>query len=251
MTIQERTINVTYKNTTRPISFVYNDSYSKISQFQITARVLYEFKDLIPDYQMYSEMKMSLDIYKDTEASLELPTLQVHFTVITIGHGTIEFKIDNPYCMSVWSVGQIKDELERQIGITKECIELCNEEGEEFINTLTYDNNKMTLYAVIKSFEDEVLEKGYEILDYKSVFKAGETMRLRVLDVIGNYRIIKFYPELGLISKRTPKTVVDENNVRKKIHHYLFGEGLEDSFRDYIVSKIGNIEYNKLYAIAV
>ena len=251
MTIQERTINITYKNTTRPISFVYNDSYSKISQFQITARVLYEFKDLIPDYQMYSEMKMPFDIYKDTEASLELPTLQVHFTVITIGHGTIEFKIDNPYCCEVIGIGQIKDELERQIGITKECIELCNEQGEELVSSMTRGKNKMTLYAVIKSFEDEVLEKGYEILNYKSVFKVGETMRLRVLEVFGNYRIIKFYPELGLISKRTPKTVVDENNVRKKIQHYSFGEGLEDSFTGTIVSKIGFIEYNKLYAIAV
>jgi hypothetical protein len=213
--------------------------------------VLYEFKDLIPDYQKYSEMKMSFSIYKDTEATLELPALEVHFTVITIGHGTIEVKIDNPYCSTVISIGQIKDELERQIGIARECIELCNEEGEELFNVISYDNDKMTLYAVIKSFEEEVLEKGYEILDYKSVLKDGETMRLKVLEVIGNYRIIKFFPELGLISKRTPKTVVDENNVRKKIQYYSYGEGFEDSFRGTIVSKIDNIEYDKLYAIAV
>jgi hypothetical protein len=150
MTIQERTIHITYQNTTRPIRFVYNDSYSKIGQYQITAHVLYEFKDLIPDYQKYSEMKMPFNIYKDNEASFKLPALEIHFTVITIGHGTIEVKIDNTYCNSFIGSGNIKEELERQIGISKECIELCKEDGEEFFKVASSDTDKMTLYAVIK-----------------------------------------------------------------------------------------------------
>ena len=250
MTIQERTIHITYKNTTRPIRFVYNDSYSKIGQYQITAYVLYEFKDLIPDYQKYSEMTMPFNIYKDNEGTFKLPALEVHFTVITIGHGTIEVKIHNPYCNSIIYSGKIKEEMERQIGIPTECIELCKEDGEEF-NNVASSNDKMTLYAVIKSFQDEVLEKGYEILDYKSVLKTGETMRLKVLDVIGNYRIVKFVPELDEIVKRTPKTIVDEDNVRKRIQYYSFGEGITDSFSGVLVSKIDNIEFDKAYAIAV
>lgn len=252
MTIQERTIHITYKNTTRPIRFVYNDSYSKISPYQITARVLYEFKDLIPDYQKYSEMKMSFSIYKDTEASLELPALQVHFTVITIGHGTIEVKIHNPYCSTVISIGQIKDELERQIGITKECIELCNEDGEELFNVISYDNDKMTLYAVIKSFEDEVLEKGYEILDYKSVLKVGKLMTVRNVELIGNYHIVKFYAVYDEIVKRTPKTIVNQDNDRMYIKQTYFGEGIDSlGFGAFLVFKPDNIEFGKEYAIAV
>ena len=107
MTIQERTINVTYKDTTRAISFVYNDDYSKLCQFQVSARVLYTFKDLIPDYQKYSEMTMPFDIYKNTEVAFELPALEFNFTIITIGHGTIEVKINNEHCCLMVMVVEI------------------------------------------------------------------------------------------------------------------------------------------------
>jgi hypothetical protein len=251
MTIQERIINVTYKDTTRAISFVYNDKYSKLCSFQVTARVLYIFKDLIPDYQKYSEMIMPFDIYKDTEVSFELPALEFNFTIITIGHGTLEVKINNEYCLKVIGCRDVYIELEKQIGIAKDCIELCNEEGEEFINTMTMGKNKMTLYAVIKSFENEVLEKGYTIIDYKSEFKVGHTMRVKVYDRIGNYRIVKFSPELYIIRKRTQKTVWNQNNNQKRIQQSHFGELINDHYSGYIVSWENGIEYNKYYAIAV
>ena len=250
MTIQERTINITYKNTTRPIRFVYNDSYFKISSFQVTTRVLYEFKDLIPDYQKYAEMTMRFDIYKDTEAVLKLPALEFNFTVITIGHGTIEVKIDNSYNNTLITNDKIKDELERQIGIPRECIQLCKEDGEEFFNIGCYDNDKMTLYAVITSFEDEVLQKGHEILDYKSVFKVGKTMSVIKVGQIGNYSIIKFYEGYDEIVKRTPKTVVTQDDERIFIKQSPLGEYIKSAGR-VLVFKPDNIEYGKEYAISV
>jgi hypothetical protein len=249
MTIQERIINITYKHTTRPISFVYNDSYSIISPFLITARVLYEFKDLIPDYQKYSEMVMPFSIHKDTEGSFEVPSLKFNFTIITIGHGTVEVELDNEWCYSTFNSVVLKTEIQKQIGINSECIELCNEDGEEINDTrIKYDNNKTTFYATVKSFEDEVLKKGYEILDCKTVLNEGETMRLYVTKVIGNYSIVQLHESPDVIVKRTPKTVVFEIRGRTKINNFAFGEGTV-FHSGYTVSKIDNIEYEKEYAI--
>jgi len=107
------------------------------------------------------------------------------------------------------------------------------------------------LYAVINSFEDRLLEMGYTTLEYKSKFKVGHTMRVKVYDTIGNYRIVKFSPELYIIRRRTEKTIWDQNNNRKKIQHFTIGECINDDFAGYIVSCQNGIEYNKYYAIAV
>ena len=253
MTIQERIINVTYKDTTRPISFVYNDEYSKPVYAHNTAQVLYTFKDMIPDYQKYSHMKLPFDIYKDTDVSLQLPPLEVIFTIITIGHGTIEIKINNEYTQNYIYYLDVYKELEKQIGIPKACIELCNEEGEKFVSSMTYFKDKMTLYAVINSFEDKVLEQGYTIIDYKSKFKVGRTMRVIIHHTIGNYHIVKFKPELYIVRRRTEKTIWNQNNDRKKIQQNFnkLGECIDDCFAGYIVSWENGIEYDKYYAIAV
>ena len=253
MTIQERIINVTYKDTTRPISFVYNDEYSKPVYAHNTAQVLYIFKDMIPDYQKYSHMKLPFDIYKDTDVSFELPPLEVIFTIITIGHGTIEFKINNENSHNFIYDKDVYKELEKQIGIPKACIELCNEEGEKFVSSMTYMKDKLTLYAVINSFEDKVLEQGYTIIDYKSKFKVGRTMRVRIHHTIGNYHIVKFKPELYIVRRRTEKTIWDQNNNQKRIQQNFnrLGECIYDSFAGFIVSWENGIEYDKYYAIAV
>lgn len=254
MTIQAKTLNITYEDTTRPITFVYNDEYNKIAHNTIVAQTLYTFKDLIPDYQQYADMTISFNIFQHTEGTLILPPLEFKFTIETLGHGIIEITLDNSLCKTQVFVNRIKQAIEKEIGMPIECTEFCNKDGEPITSHyLEYNNYTSTLFAVFTEYKDIVLQEGYDIIEYKSVFKEGRMMKAHLCNKIGNYRIVKFSAEIETIVKRTPKTIVVEyyeNTTRRKINQScIFGEAIILNCYD-IVMHDDRIQYGKEYAIA-
>jgi hypothetical protein len=253
MSIQAYTLNITYKDTTRPITFVENAT-STLSFYQITALTLYTFKDLIPDYQQYSKMGTSFNIKKDTEGTLVLPNKTFRFTIQTLGHGELEIEIDNQYCRSHCYITEIEAEIQKQIGISTECIQLCDIKGQDITKNVSikYNTNTSTLFAIFNDYKDQVLEQGYDIIDFKSVFKIGRMMRLKSDKQIGNYIIVKFSADINCVTKRTPKmiTLDDYRNSKKKICIDKTGEYIVDSFSGYLVGWDESIQFGKEYAIA-
>ena len=255
MTIKAYTLNITYEDTTRPITFVEND-VGMLCRYQIVALTLYTFKDLIPDYQRYYMMTLSFNIREDKEAQLILPSLEFKFSVETLGHGTLDIVIDNPQCHRGWWGSDIKKEIQKQIGIPIECIKVCNSEGIEVSHNIYVEYNSNQLFAIFNDYKDQVLEKGYEIIEYKSVFKEGRMMRVKCIKTIGNYKIVKFTAEMYSIVKRTPKMIVLDNdrhnqrNVKKKIAICSkVGEYIRDCFSGQLVAWDETIQYDKEYAL--
>jgi hypothetical protein len=252
MTIQSNTISITYGDTTRPITFAWNDEFNKQSCNIICATILNTFKDLIPDYQKYQHATMPFNVWKDKEGTLTLPHRTFKFTIQTLGHGELEIEIDNEFCKTFFYTHNIKAEIQKQLGIPIDCIELCDEEGNSIMSYHTYYSNKTTLFAIFTSYEEEVIKQGYEIIQYKSKFKEGRLMRMRFLDQIGNYEIVRFEAEIKTITKRTPKmiTLDDETNSKKKISTKNIGEYFKDFLNHRLVAWDERIQYGKEYAIA-
>ena len=149
MTITAHTINITYNNTTRPITFVDHE-HLRMYDSNITALVLYTFKDLIPDYQLYASMKMPFNIWKDSEVTFTLPVKEFIVNVQTLGHGLLELKIPNCTFESMYRVNKVKSLIEKELGIPSDCINLCNEAGENISeNYCDYS----LLYAVFTAEE--------------------------------------------------------------------------------------------------
>ena len=255
MTIQAKTLNITYEDTTRPITFVEND-VGILCRYQIIALTLYTFKDLIPDYQRYYMMTPSFNIREDKEAQLILPPLQFKLSVETLGHGTLDIVIDNPQCYRGWWGTDIKKEIQKQIGIPTECIQVCNSEGIEVSHNIYNEYNSNPLFAIFNDYKDQVLEQGYDIIEFKSVFKEGRMMRVKYLKTIGNYKIVKFTAEMYSITKRTPKMIVlDEEGYRRNSKKKIaisskYGEYIRDCFSGELVAWDERIQYGKEYAIA-
>lgn len=254
MTIQAKTLNITYEGTTRPITFVYNDEYNKIAHNTIVAQTLYTFKDLIPDYQQYANMTISFNIFHHTEGTLILPPLEFKFTIETLGHGIIEITLDNSLGKTEVFVNRIKQAIEKEIGMPTECTEFCNKDGEPITSHyLEYNNYTSTLFAVFTEYKDIVLQEGYDIIEYKSVFKEGRMMGMRCMSNIGNYKIVKFTAVMPTIVKRTPKMIVldNERNTKKKILIDKMGDYISDNPEVHkIVAWDETIQYGKEYAIA-
>lgn len=253
MTIKAYTLNITYGDTTRPITFVETDN-GILDKCQIVALTLYTFKDLIPDYQRYYMMNPPFNIRNDKEAQLILPPLEFKFSVETLGHGTLDIVINNEGCSRGWWGRSILTEIQKQIGIPIECIQVCNSEGIEVSHSIYVEYNSNPLFAIFNDYKDQVLEKGYEIIEYNSVLKEGRLMNAKIVKSIGNYRIVKFTADVFSVDKRTPKTIIlddafDEEITRKKIYNYVLGEYV-DKYGRYLVAWDERIQYGKEYAIA-
>ena len=250
MNITAYTLNITYGDTTRPITYVENCIFNSLHNSSVVGLTLYTFKDLIPDYQRYYNMTIPFNIKKDKEAQLTLPPLEFKFSVETLGHGTLDIVIDNPYSNNSCHVSEIKEEIQKQIGIAIECIQLCDSEGLELSNIQI---SSSTLFAIFNDYKDQVIEQGYDIIEYKSVFKQGRMMRLTYEKKIGNYQIVKFSAYMYTIGKRTPKMIVfdSERNTKKKIAICSnIGEYVTDCYISCLVAWDESITYGKEYAIA-
>ena len=261
MKINAYTLNITYNEATRPITFVENGELDlfKISSCSVTALVLYTFRDLIPDYQDYALMIMPFNIRRDTEGTFTLPVKEFIVNVETLGHGSLELKIPNGSFDTEYRVHELKMEIEKELGIPRDCIDLCNEAGD---NIVGYSCDYSLVYAVFTDYKQQIIDKGYEILEFKSVIKEGRTMvwreareivdgRSKRIDKIGNYRMITFEPCYGVVTKRTPKMVKlrygDLPRKTKINSNNLIGEYFDGD----VVMYDDKIEYGKTYAIAV
>jgi hypothetical protein len=144
----------------------------------------------------------------------------------------------------------IRNEIQKATGYHPDLQEICNSEGEDIEEVLkngTLENNS-TLYAVFNSWEGMVLQEGYTILDYKSKLKIGRLIRMCVLDIIGDYKIVKFSETYDEIEKRTPKFITIDGE-RTKIKNNWVGEYTENGIGGRLVMADDRIDLSKTYGI--
>lgn len=252
MSIIAKTINWTYQDTTRPIHFVWNDDYN-INTIHFWCMILYTFKDLIPNYQEYATYAIMphIDYEEGTEKTLVLPQLYSNFKVETLGHGTIDIQFKTKHhCESSTMIYDIRAEIQKATGFHPDLQQICNSEGEDIVEVLkngTLENNS-TLYVVFNSYEGMALEAGHTLLDYRSKLKIGKLIRMRVLDIIGDYRIVKFSETYDEIEKRTPKFITIDGE-RTKIKNNWVGEFTQDGLGGRLVMSDDRIDLSKTYAL--
>ena len=260
-TIMSNTINITYKGTTRPVTYVWNP---KIVFDILTmdrhywALTLYTFKDIIPDYQEYLKMTPPMDFRTQRKATLKLPVLKYTFNVETLGHGEVKGVYNNKdyreYC-PIWCV---LDKIEEELGIKKELIKLIDHDGNEIKDDIVAEHPNITIMAVFDSLETKMEEKGIEKeLDYTSKFRAGDTMLVYKgdkKDRLFDLKLIQFRRSQFIIEHRTPKQVVVRDvrynkTYRKKIKNSRTFDEYVVIDRFTIVMKESNVKLNTPYSV--
>ena len=262
-TIMSNTINITYKGTTRPVTYVWNPlslfDYKQMDS-HYWALTLYSFKDMIPDYQDYVNMSISIDFRTQRTATLKLPVLKYTYTVETIGHGEVKGVYNNIYYREYCPTWIILDKLVSELGIKKELIKLIDHDGNEIKDGIEAEHPNLTIFAVFDSLETKMEEKGIEKeLDYVSKFRTGETMLVLKSDKkdrLFDLKIIQFRKSHFIIERRTPKFVTirdtrHNETFRKKITvGKSFGEYIYLRDRNYtIVMKESNVKLKTPYNV--
>lgn len=274
MSISENTIQITYGDVTRPLTSVWTCRIPSRTHLQDTARVLHLFKDIIgEDYERYLDTKLDFNINKDSEATLTLPDLVWHFNIQTLGHGEIKVSINNYSCAFIkedqadsFLPFSIKCRIGTELGISRDCIELCNEDGVDCGDRLFGYKRNMSLYATFIDHRDTVINDGHEILnEYDGKLKEGKLMMMEWVKPIGDYVIVRFHknntgnPISGEIVKRTPKMCKyiiyngydrDQPVENKKITLSRIGEKIPYYHPAdlELVNYMENIDFNKTYA---
>lgn len=237
------TIEFTYKGTTRPITFVKNTNCRFDMEHHNIALILWTFRDMIPDYQDYVDMRFYYNFYHDKQIDLKLPVKQWNYTVETLGHGEITGILPNHLLKTSYYIEDIKEGIAKEVGIRKELIKLLDMDGNEINDRVkSYDPN-IKLFAVFESMENKMEEKGIKQLEYRSTFKnTGNTMTLwksSGKDRLYDLNLISFKKKSNyIVRKRTPKQVVitnttDNTTYRKKIKVGPWGEYVR--IKDYVV----------------
>jgi len=262
--IKEHNITFTYQGLTKNIICLSSSDTicSKEHNHFITYRVLSEFKELIPNFKDYCYCEPFLNIREimfceqPPFVEIKLPLLKVPVKVETLGHGTLNFNLDNEFGLKHLLTHNIKKYIEQETGKSYNTIDLCDNDGNIIDNIyINIIDNNISLFAVFNSYEQELQDKGLEILDYKSKFETGcKLMRFTHVNRIGNYNIVKFRDcpfQFDYQLRRTPKMIkiMEFGNRGYKIHNFEeIGEGLRLNSGRYCRFD-PNVEFDKEYAI--